>query len=97
MTTINAPRLNRRLVLKGLGGAALTLPLLEAFQPRAAHAQSVEGVEGVGAKLYPCADLADVRCLFKHLDLEALARQCQGGCKTANAATGNQHRKVCGR
>jgi len=42
MKTINAPRLNRRLVLKGLGGAALTLPLLEAFQPRAAHAQSVD-------------------------------------------------------
>lgn len=38
-------RINRRLVLKGLGGAALTLPLLEAFQPRAARAQSAPPVD----------------------------------------------------
>ncbi len=33
-------KLSRRIVLKGLGGATLGLPLLESFLPRTAHAQN---------------------------------------------------------
>lgn len=32
-------RINRRMLLKGAGGVALALPMLEAMQPRAAHGQ----------------------------------------------------------
>jgi hypothetical protein len=35
----HGPRVNRRVVLKGLGGAALALPFLDAFRARSARAQ----------------------------------------------------------
>lgn len=37
--TGKGPHMNRRLVLKGIGGVALTLPLLESLAPRGARAQ----------------------------------------------------------
>jgi hypothetical protein len=56
-----------------------------------AHAQRVEGVEGVRAELDAGADLADLGRLLQHLDLEALAHQRQRGGQAADAAAGHQH------
>jgi hypothetical protein len=61
-----------------------------------AHAQRVEGVEGVGPELDAGADLADLGRLLEHLDMEALAHQRQRGRQPADAAAGNQHGGRCG-
>ena len=42
MKNREAPKVNRRLVLRGAGGLMLGLPLLEGFLPRRAAAQSSE-------------------------------------------------------
>jgi hypothetical protein len=69
----------------GVNGAAARL---------VAHAQRIEGVEGVGAELDAGADFADLGGLFEHLHLEALAHQRQRRGQAANAAAGHQHRQI---
>ena len=59
-----------------------------------AHAQRVERVERVGSQLDARTDFADFGCLFKHLNLEALANQSQRGGQPANAAAGDQNRQI---
>ena len=60
-----------------------------------AHAQGVEGVEGVGAQLDAGADLTDLGRLLQHLDPETLAHQRQRSGESTDAPTGDQHRQPC--
>ena len=59
-----------------------------------ANAQSVKGVESVGAELDARTDLADLGGLLQHGDLKSLADQGEGGRQAADAATGNDDRKL---
>ena len=51
-------------------------------------------MEGVGPQLDAGTDLADLRGLLQHGDLEALANQGQGCRQTANATTGDDDGKL---
>jgi hypothetical protein len=61
-----------------------------------AHAQRIEGGEGVGTELDAGADLADLGRLLEHVDVEAAAHQRQRGGQAADAAAGHEHGRESG-
>ena len=59
-----------------------------------AHAQGIEGVEGVGAELDARANLADLGGLLEHGHVVALAHERQRCRQAADAAAGDDDREV---
>ncbi len=61
---------------------------------RLAHAEAVEGAEGVGGELDPGADLAKLGRLLEHGDRKAAPGKAERRGKPADAAPRNENRKI---